>query len=65
MHAGLVATLVEAPSKLYAGAVGGGLAMPQAHADNCRAYAGVATVAGAGSGYVASRANLVMGGDTS
>ena len=65
MHAGLSATFVEAPSKLYAGAVGGALAMPQAHADNCRTYAGIATIAGAGSGYVAPVANVVMGADAS
>jgi hypothetical protein len=66
MHAGLAATLVEGPSKLYAAAAGGGdLAMPQAHADNCRAYASVATIEGAGSGYVAPSVNVLMGGDAS
>ena len=65
MHAGLSATFVEAPSKLYAGAVGGALAMPQPHVDNCRTYASIATIAGAGSGYVAPVANVVMGADAS
>ena len=66
MHAGLATTLVEAPSHLFAGAVAGGqLEMPQAHADNCRTYASVATIAGAGSGFVAPQVNVVMGGDSS
>ena len=65
MHAGLVATFVEAPSKLYANAVGGGLAMPQQHADTCRTYASITTIPGAGSGYVAPTPNVVMGADES
>ena len=65
MHAGLATTFVEAPSKLYAGAVGGALAMPQAHQDNCRTYASISTIVGAGSGYVAPVINVAMGADAS
>ena len=65
MMAGLSTTLLEAPSHLYAGAVSGEFAMPQAHVDNCRTYASIATIAGAGSGYVAPQVNVVMGGDAS
>ena len=65
MHAGLVMTIVEAPSKLYAAGVGGQMAQPAAHADTCRTYASATTIAGAGGGYVAPARVVNIGADDS
>jgi hypothetical protein len=65
MHAGLVMTLVEAPSKLYAAGMAGELSRPPAHSDTCRTYAAAATIAGAGSGYVAPTRVVDVGADGS
>ena len=65
MHAGLVMTMVEAPSKLYAAGVAGELSQPAAHADTCRTYAAATTIAGAGGGYVAPSRVVDIGADGS
>lgn len=65
MHAGLLTTVVEAPSQLYAMAATGRQTWPQNHADVCSTYANTVTIPGAGAGVVAAPAAGVIGRDNS
>ncbi len=65
LHSGLVMTLVEAPSKLYAAGMSGELARSQGHSNTCRTYASASTIAGAGSGWVAPTRVVDVGADGS